>query len=107
LHASPNDRLFLPEVIRRIRFLVPPWRHWFKKARNQPAQPMSIVWFMVIPSPGFLLRALIFRCEPTLRSRFLKFITLYDPEPIPNRQSGQFGPAPLIEQSLSKSIQKK
>lgn len=43
-------------------------------------------WSMVIPWRGFPLRDLIRRFEPTSQAKYLEFVTLYDPEQMPEQR---------------------
>lgn len=45
-------------------------------------------WSMVIPWTGFPLARLLERVEPNSRARFVEFVTLEDPERMPNQRTG-------------------
>jgi sulfoxide reductase catalytic subunit YedY len=43
-------------------------------------------WSMVIPWVGFPLSALIARCQPTSKAKYVEFTTLYDPQRMPGQR---------------------
>jgi len=45
-------------------------------------------WSMVIPWRGFELRRLIERVEPTSQAKYVEFITLHDPQQMPEQRRG-------------------
>ena len=45
-------------------------------------------WSMVIPWLGFSLARLISQVEPTSQAKYVHFITLYDPDQMPNQSTG-------------------
>jgi len=45
-------------------------------------------WSMVIPWTGFPLARLLERVEPNSRARYVEFVTLHDPERMPNQRTG-------------------
>jgi sulfoxide reductase catalytic subunit YedY len=53
-------------------------------------------WSMVIPWIGFPLGTLLADVEPTAEAQYVRFETVYDPEQMPNQQSGTF-PFPYVE----------
>ncbi|MCZ7596594.1 MAG: protein-methionine-sulfoxide reductase catalytic subunit MsrP [Gammaproteobacteria bacterium] len=48
-------------------------------------------WSMVVPWVGFELGAFIKRVEPTMNAKYVEFLTLHDPEQMPNQRRGLFG----------------
>jgi sulfoxide reductase catalytic subunit YedY len=53
-------------------------------------------WSMVIPWIGFPLSKLLEVVSPKPEAQYVRFVTLYDPEQMPNQQSSAF-PFPYIE----------
>lgn len=57
-------------------------------------------WSMVIPWVGFELSALIKKANPTSKAKFVRFVTLKDPEQMPGQKPSVFGsslPWPYVE----------
>lgn len=48
-------------------------------------------WSMVVPWVGFSLSALLERVQPTMNAKYVEFLTLFDPEQMPNQRRGLFG----------------
>lgn len=53
-------------------------------------------WSMVVPWSGFPLAELLKEADPKSNAKYLKFVTLYDPDQMP-RQNSLFSPWPYVE----------
>jgi len=54
-------------------------------------------WSMVIPWLGFPLAKLLREVEPTSEARYVRFVSLYDPDQYPNQRGLTFYPWPYTE----------
>jgi len=76
------------EVRKPQRIDVDTLTSWFPLEERVYRMRCVEAWSMVIPWLGFPLGALLARVEPTSRAKWVRFVTLLDPEQLPGQRSG-------------------